>query len=48
MASIQYDEDFLVDCDGSIKSLTPIRVPAETKVILFSRYVLNFYVGIVQ
>jgi hypothetical protein len=31
-----------------VNSLTPMRVPAGTKIIHFGRYVLNFYVGIVQ
>ncbi len=31
-----------------INSLTPKSVPAGTKLVLFGRYVLNIYVGIVQ
>ena len=33
--------------DDDVNSLTPKSVPAGTKLVLFGRYVLNIYVGIV-
>ncbi len=38
---------FLIDFPF-ITSLTPKSVPAGTKLVLFGRYVLNIYVGIVR
>jgi hypothetical protein len=31
-----------------VNSLTPKSIPAGTKLVLFGRYVLNIYIGIVQ
>jgi hypothetical protein len=33
---------------GPLNSLTPKSIPAGTKLVLFGRYVLNIYVGIVR
>ena len=34
--------------DLAVKLLTPIRVPAGTKLVLFGKYILKFYIGIVR
>ena len=38
----------LARTDFALNSLTPKSVPAGTKLVLFGRYVLNIYVGIVR
>ena len=46
--SIGANEEFFLICFFNVNSLTPKSVPAGTKLVLFGRYVLNIYVGIVR
>ena len=46
--AIQHTGVFVLFSGFDFNSLTHIRVPAGTKLVLFGRYVLNFYFGIVQ
>jgi hypothetical protein len=47
---VAYDKVLTKLSDGlsAVNSLTAKSVPAGTKLILFGRYVLNIYIGIVQ
>ena len=54
-APAKYDRFSVWCCNGAtnlwtikINSLTPKSIPAGTKLVLFGRYVLNIYVGIVR
>jgi hypothetical protein len=51
MALVELQEKVMVEelgiLDKVLNSLTPKSVPAGTKLVLFGRYVLNIYVGIV-
>jgi hypothetical protein len=46
-ASINANRANFTDFD-SVNSLTPKSIPVRTKLVLFGRYVLNIYVGIVK